>query len=274
LIPSGAANFDFSGRVTVVTGATGALGYAIASGFRRSGARVAILARDPEVVSETAAKLGTEDEAMGLPTDVLNCQQLESALKTILEKWGGVDVLVNAAGGNRAGATVAPGESFFDLDPEEIRQVVELNLTGTLLPIQILGRAMAAAGRGAIINMSSMAGARPLSRVVGYGSAKAAVDNATRWLADHTARLIGPNVRVNAVAPGFVLSAQNRHLLLGASGGLSERGQHIVDMTPMGRLGDAEDVVGPVLWLASDASRFVTGAVIPVDGGFSAISCL
>ena len=273
--PTGAAaNFDFSGRVAVVTGGTGILGRAIARGFRRSAARVAILARNPAMVSETATELGTEDEVIGVSADVLDADQLRSALQTIAGRWGGLDVLVNAAGGNLAGATVAPGGSFFDVKAEAIRQVVDLNLMGTLLPIQVFGRAMAQAGTGAIVNVSSMAASRPLSRVVGYGAAKAAVENATRWLADHTARLIGPGLRVNAVAPGFFLSSQNRDLLVSANGELTDRGRRIVDSTPMGRLGNPDDVVGPVLWLASEASRFVTGAVIPVDGGFSAASVL
>jgi NAD(P)-dependent dehydrogenase (short-subunit alcohol dehydrogenase family) len=270
----GVANFDFSGRVAVVTGGTGVLGRAIAGGFQRSAARVAILARNRAVVSEAAAGLGQKDEVIGVPADVLDEQQLGSALETVLGQWGSVDVLVNAAGGNRADATVPPGGSFFDLSPDALRQVVDLNLMGTLLPTQIFGRAIADAGAGAIVNVTSMAAVRPLSRVVGYGAAKAAVENATRWLADHTARLIGPGVRVNAVAPGFFLSAQNRDLLLNAGGELTARGRRVVEATPMGRLGDPDDVVGPVLWLASDASRFVTGAVIPVDGGFSATSGL
>jgi NAD(P)-dependent dehydrogenase (short-subunit alcohol dehydrogenase family) len=271
---SGAANFDFSGRVAVVTGGTGVLGLAIAGGFRGAAARVAIVARNQAMVSETAAGLGPKDEAIGVTADVLDADQLGAALDTILGRWGSVDVLVNAAGGNSADATVVPGGSFFDLSPDAIRQVVDLNLMGTLLPTQIFGRAIADAGAGAIVNVSSMAAVRPLSRVVGYGAAKAAVENATRWLADHTARLIGPGVRVNAVAPGFFLSAQNRDLLMKAGGELTTRGRQVVEATPMGRLGQADDVVGPVLWLASDASGFVTGAVIPVDGGFSAASGL
>jgi NAD(P)-dependent dehydrogenase (short-subunit alcohol dehydrogenase family) len=271
---SGTARFDFSDRVAVVTGGTGLLGVAIGAGFRRAGARVAILARNHDRVREAAAELGTADEALAVPADVLDSQQLRSALDAIVSRWGRLDVLVNAAGGNRPDATVALGQSFFDLDPEAVRRVVDLNLMGTLIPVQVLGRTLADAGSGAIVNVSSMAAARPLSRVVGYGAAKAAVENATRWLADHTARLFGPGLRVNAVAPGFLLSDQNRDLLVGAAGELTERGRRIVDGTPMGRLGQADDVTGPVLWLASDASRFVTGAVIPVDGGFSATSGL
>ncbi len=270
----GTANFDFSGRVVVVTGGTGVLGRALARGFLRAAARVVILARNPAIVNDTAAGLGNEGEVIGVAADVLDPDQLRSALDAILGRWGGLDVLVNAAGGNRADATVAPGGSFFDVSPDAIRGVVDLNLMGTLLPIQIFGSVISRAGTGAIVNVSSMAAGRPLSRVVGYGAAKAAVENATRWLADHTARVIGPGVRVNAVAPGFFLSSQNRDLLLNAGGELTDRGRRIVDATPMGRLGDAEDVVGPVLWLASEASRFVTGAVIPVDGGFSVASVL
>jgi NAD(P)-dependent dehydrogenase (short-subunit alcohol dehydrogenase family) len=270
----GTANFDFSDRVAVVTGGTGVLGRAIAHGFRRSAARVVILARNHALVNETAVGLGNTDEVMGVAADVLDADQLRSALDSIVGQWGDLHILVNAAGGNRSEATVAPDGSFFDVSPDAIRQVVDLNLMGTLLPIQIFGRAIADAGTGSIVNISSMAATRPLSRVLGYGAAKAAVENATRWLADHTARLIGPGVRVNAVAPGFFLSDQNRDLLVTAGGELTDRGRRIVDATPMGRLGDPDDVVGPVLWLASEASRFVTGAVIPVDGGFSATSVL
>jgi NAD(P)-dependent dehydrogenase (short-subunit alcohol dehydrogenase family) len=268
------ARFDFSGRVAVVTGGTGVLGRAIADGFRRSGARVAVLARNPESVRETAGQLGTGDEAVGVAADVRSSEQLLSAARTVLDRWGALDVLVNAAGGNRPDATVSPGGSFFDLSPDAIRDVVDLNLMGTLMPIQVLGRSMAESGHGAIVNISSMASARPLSRVVGYGAAKAAVDNATRWLADHIARSFGPGVRVNAVAPGFILGEQNRDLLVDPGGTPTDRARRIVEATPMDRLGEAEDVVGPVLWLASEASRFVTGAVIPVDGGFSAVSGL
>jgi NAD(P)-dependent dehydrogenase (short-subunit alcohol dehydrogenase family) len=272
--PGADVSFDFSDRVAVVTGGTGALGRAIAAGFRRSGARVVVLARDPHAVGETAKQLGSEDHAIGVAADVRSSDQLRSVAETVLERWGALDVLVNAAGGNRPEATVSPGGSFFDLNPDAIRDVVDLNLMGTLLPIQILGRPMAEAGRGSVVNISSMAAARPLSRVIGYGAAKAAVDNATRWLADHAARSFGPGVRVNAVAPGFILGQQNRELLVGPDGEPTDRARRIVEATPVGRLGDADDVVGPVLWLASDASRFVTGAVIPVDGGFSAVSGL
>jgi NAD(P)-dependent dehydrogenase (short-subunit alcohol dehydrogenase family) len=182
-------------------------------------------------------------------------------------------VLVNAAGGNQPEATVPVGGSFFDLDADGFRAVVELNLMGTFLATQVFARTMAGMagpGSGSVINISSVAGSKPLSRTAGYGAAKAGVENLTRWLADHIARQVSPGIRVNAVAPGFFLGAQNRALLTEADGSLSERGRAVVARTPMGRLGSPEDLVGTVVWLASDASAFVTGTVVAVDGGFSA----
>ena len=267
--------FDLCGRVAVVTGGTGSLGAAMARGLGRGGARVAILARHRESLDAAAGALRREGiEVLAVAADVLRTEQLGAAREAVLEEWGRVDVLVNAAGGNRADATVPPGGTVFDLDPEAVRRVVDLNLMGTFLPIQEFGRTMAETGRGSIVNVSSMAATRPLSRVAGYGAAKAAVENLTRWLADHTARRFGPGVRVNAIAPGFFLGAQNRDLLVDTAGSVTDRGRQIVAATPMGRLGDPEDLVGPVVWLASDASRFVTGAVVPVDGGFSATAGL
>lgn len=248
----------------MVTGGTGALGRVIAEGLIAAGHRVAVVARDAEAVQVTSAQIG----AMGVAADVLEPGALQVVRDEVVDRWGGIDVLVNAAGGNRPDATVAPEGTFFDLDPDALRQVVDLNLFGTLLPIQMLVPAMN--GTGSIVNLSSMAATRTLSRVVGYGAAKAAVENATRWLADHLARTVGPGIRVNALAPGFFVGDQNRPLLIGAGGEPTERGRRIIEATPMGRFGRPEDLVGPVLWLASPASAFVTGAVIPVDGGFSA----
>jgi NAD(P)-dependent dehydrogenase (short-subunit alcohol dehydrogenase family) len=263
--------FDLCGRVAVVTGGTGSLGVAMARGLGRSGARTAILARHRDSLDAAAGDLRREGiEVLALEADVLDAAQLVAARERLVDEWGGVDVLINAAGGNRPAAVVPPDGTLFDLDPEAVRQVVDLNLMGTFLPIREFGRSMAETGRGSIVTVSSMAATRPLSRVAGYGAAKAAVENLTRWLADHVARRLGPGIRVNAIAPGFFLGAQNRDLLVDAAGSLTERGRRIVSATPMGRLGDPEDLVGPVVWLASDASRFVTGAVVPVDGGFSA----
>jgi len=263
--------FDLSGRVAIVTGGTGSLGAAMARGLGHSGARVALLARRRESLDAVAERLRRDGiEVLPLVADVLEVAQLAASCAAVLDEWGRVDVLVNAAGGNQPAATVPADGTMFDLEPEAMRRVVDLNLMGTFLPIREFGRTMAETGRGSIVNLSSMAASRTLSRVAGYAAAKAAVENLTRWLADHTARRFGSGVRVNAIAPGFFLGAQNRDLLVDAAGALTERGRRIVSATPMGRLGDPDDLGGPVVWLASDASRFVTGAVVPVDGGFSA----
>jgi len=276
--PPGPALFDLSGRAALVTGGSGVLGRAIAAGLRRAGANVAVLARHPEAVDEVVAALAPDlprepdlpGEVVPLVADVLDVESLEDARGAVIGRWGRLDVVVNAAGGNRPEATVPVGGSFFDLDADGFRAVLELNLMGTFLATQVFAKAMAGPGSGSIVNISSMAAARPLSRVAGYGAAKAGVENLTRWLADHIARQVSPGIRVNAVAPGFFLGDQNRALLTEPDGSLSERGRAIVDRTPMGRLGSPEDLVGTVVWLASDASAFVTGTVVAVDGGFSA----
>jgi NAD(P)-dependent dehydrogenase (short-subunit alcohol dehydrogenase family) len=276
--------FDLSGRAAIVTGGSGALGRSIAKALRSAGANVALLARHPETLDEVVASLAPglpgepempgepqmPGETVALVADVLDVEALEDARGAVIERWGRLDVLVNAAGGNQLEATVAVGGSFFDLDADGFRAVLELNLMGTFLATQVFAKTMAGLGSGSVVNISSVAGSRPLSRVAGYGAAKAGVENLTRWLADHIARQISPGIRVNAVAPGFFLGAQNRALLTETDGSLSERGRAVVARTPMGRLGSPEDLVGTVLWLASDASAFVTGTVVAVDGGFSA----
>lgn len=262
--------FDLSGRVALVTGGSGVLGRAIALGLGRAGAKVALLARHAAVVEEAAHDLAAElaDEALPLVADVLDVEALEDARAAVIGRWGRLDVLVNAAGGNRPGATVPPAGTFFDLDADAFRAVVELNLMGTFLATQVFAKTMAGHGSGSVVNISSLAASWPLSRVVGYGAAKAGVENLTRWLADHIARQVSPRIRVNGIAPGFFLG--DRALLTNPDGSLSERGQAIVNRTPMGRLGGPGDLVGTVLWLASEASAFVTGTVVAVDGGFSA----
>lgn len=263
--------FDLTERVVVVTGGTGVLGGAMARGLARAGARVAILGRREEVAEEVAAEItAAGGAAVATPADVLEPDSLEAARTALLERWGRVDALVNAAGGNRADATVVGDRTLFDLSPDAFRKVVDLNLTGTLLPTQIFGEAMVERGRGSVINISSMTAQKPLTRVIGYGAAKAGVDNITRWLAVHVAQRYGEGLRVNAIAPGFFIGEQNRDLLLRDDGSPSARGQQILDHTPMGRFGDPDDLVGTAVWLASDASRFVTGTVVPVDGGYSA----
>jgi NAD(P)-dependent dehydrogenase (short-subunit alcohol dehydrogenase family) len=212
-------------------------------------------------------------EAVALPADVLDRRQLESARDSLVAQWGRLDVLVNAAGGNMPAATLAPGASFFDLPVEGMEPVMALNLQGTLLPIQVFGEAMArSAGPGCIVNISSMAAQRALTRVVGYGMAKAGVENATRWLAVELARSFGGRLRVNAIAPGFFIGDQNRALLLNEDGTLTSRGQIVIDHTPAGRFGQPEELVSTLIWLCSPGASFVNGIVVPVDGGFSAFS--
>lgn len=265
--------FDLTGKVALVTGGTGVLGGTIARGLAEAGAKVAILGRRQAVAEHLAASIRKGGgEAIATPADVLERGQLAQAREALLGRWGQLDILVNAAGGNVAGATVPPDGALFGLDGHAFRQVVDLNLLGTLLPIQVFGETMAAQRRGSIVNVSSMAAQRPLTRVAGYSAAKAAIDNLTRWLAVEFARKYGEGVRVNAIAPGFFVGEQNRALLLNDDGSLTARGRQIVEHTPMGRFGEPEELVGSAVYLASDASRFVTGIVVPVDGGFSAYS--
>lgn len=265
------SGFDLSDRVAVVTGGTGVLGGAMARALAAAGARVAVLGRRAEVAERVAGELAEAGaQAMALPADVLDPGSLSEARTRLEAAWGPAHVLVNAAGGNRPDALVHGGKTLFDLSPEAFRGVVDLNLTGTLLPVQAFGEAMARERRGSIVNISSMAARKPLTRVIGYAAAKAAVDNLTQWLAVHAAREWGEGVRVNAIAPGFFLGEQNRAMLMNDDGTPTDRGRTILDHTPMGRFGDPDDLAGPVTWLASDASRFVTGVVIPVDGGYDA----
>jgi NAD(P)-dependent dehydrogenase (short-subunit alcohol dehydrogenase family) len=250
--------FGLDGRVAVVTGGTGALGSTMADGLAAAGARVAVLARRaPEV---------DDSDRLGLSADVLRRDELIAARDRLRERWGRIDILVNAAGGNVRGATLDPGERVFDLSDEAFREVVDLNLVGTLLPTQVFGAAME--NGGCIVNVSSMAAARAITRVVGYSAAKAAVENLTRWLAVELA----PAIRVNAIAPGFFVGEQNRRLLLGDDGELTERGRTIVERTPAGRFGEADELIGTLVWLCGPGAAFVTGAVVPVDGGFGAFA--
>jgi NAD(P)-dependent dehydrogenase (short-subunit alcohol dehydrogenase family) len=263
--------FDLTGRVAVVTGGAGTLGLAMARALAVAGAKVALLSRRRNAVDDAAAALrGAGLEAMGVAADVLDPAALADAATAVEAAWGSVDVLVTAAGGNRPDAVVFGDRDLFGLTPEAFRKVVELNLDGTLLPIQAFAPAMLRAGRGSVITVSSMAAQKPLTRVIGYGAAKAAVDNLTRWLAVHMAQTYGEGLRVNAIAPGFFVGEQNRALLLQPDGEPTARGKSILANTPMGRFGEPDDLGGTAVWLASDASRFVTGVVVPVDGGYAA----
>lgn len=265
--------FNLTGKVIIVTGGSGALGTAMVRGLAEAGAKIAVLARNRERLLGIVDRLEAEGgEALAVQADVLKKEQLEAARADILSKWDRIDGLVNAAGGNVVGATLSPGESIFGLSEAALRRVFDLNLIGTILSTQVFGEAMADRRSGAVVNVSSMAAARAITRVVGYSAAKSGVENFTRWMAVEWARMYGEGMRVNAVAPGFFMGEQNRDLLIESDGSLTERGRTIIDHTPMGRFGEAPEVVGTVIWLCSDASRFVTGVVVPIDGGFSAFS--
>ncbi len=265
--------YDFTGRSVVVTGGTGVLGKSIVEALVGCGANAAVIGRSVDKGQALVDSLAGPGRAIAIQCDVLNRTDLEVARQTVLENFGRVDGLVNGAGGNRPEATTSDKLSFFDLPEEMLRQVLDLNLLGTILPSQIFGRQMAQQGAGAILNISSISSLRPLTRVVGYSVAKAAVNNFTAWLAVHLAREYSPHIRANAIAPGFFLTEQNRFLLTDEkTGQLTARGQSIIDHTPMARFGEPTDLIGAVLWLLSPASSFVTGVVIPVDGGFQAFS--
>jgi NAD(P)-dependent dehydrogenase (short-subunit alcohol dehydrogenase family) len=266
--------FDIRGRVAVVVGGSGALGGAIARGLGQAGARVAIVGRRGDACKRAAAELAVLGaEAIAAPCDALDRDGLAMVATAIEAQLGHVDILVNAAGGNDPRATATPGQPFFDLDPAAIETVFANNLRSVTLPCQVFGREMARRGSGAILNIASMSALRPLTQVGAYGAAKAAVVNFTQWLATYMAREYGPGIRVNALAPGFFLTEQNRYLLFDtATEQWTDRGRAIVAHTPMGRLGEPHDLVGTALWLVSPAAAFVTGIVVPVDGGFSAFS--
>lgn len=265
--------FNISGRAIVITGGTGVLGASLAEYFLGEGAQVAILGRDPAKMQRQLATLQkTHSGLLGFAGSVLDREFLESVNDSLLQQWGRIDALINTAGGNMPGAIVEEGDSVFAMDMGDFRKVSELNLDGSLLPTLVFGKSMAANGKGSIVNISSTAAIRALTRVVGYSASKAAIDNLTKWLATDLALKHGDGLRVNAIAPGFFIGSQNRDLLLGEDGRYTERGNTIVNKTPMKRFGRPEEFRGAAHWLISDASSFVTGAIIPVDGGFNAFS--
>ena len=267
--------YDFSGRTIVITGATGVLGGEIACALVGCGANVAMLDRNLDPGKGLLELMGPEaaSHAVLVGGDVLDADSLRRAAEIVGDRFGLIDGLFNAAGGNKPEATTSPDLSFFDLPADALRWVLDLNLLGTILPCQIFGRVMVEQGEGVVLNISSMNAVRPLTRIPAYSAAKAAVSNFTQWLAVHMAQQYSPRIRVNAVAPGFFLTRQNRFLLTDEqTGALTPRGQSIIGHTPMGRFGVPEDLFGAVLWLLSPASAFVTGIVVPVDGGFSAYS--
>ncbi|HEY7021201.1 MAG TPA: SDR family oxidoreductase [Ktedonobacterales bacterium] len=266
--------FSLRGRTALVMGGSGALGRAMAHGLSRAGARVVIAGRRVAACEEVAAAiLADGGEALVVACDVLDRTSLEAACHTTEAAFGPVEILVNAAGGNAPGATATAEQPFFTLDQTSVTAVLGSNFEGTFLSCQVFGRAMAEHGQGSIVNIASMSALRPLTRIAAYSAAKAAVVNFTQWLATHLAQEYSPRLRVNALAPGFFLTEQNRYLLTDPqSGEWTTRGQAILAHTPMGRLGEPDDLIGTLVWLVSPAAAFVTGAVIPVDGGFAAYS--
>lgn len=265
--------YDFTGQVAVVTGGAGVLCAAMCRALADAGAKVVVIGLRPERCETLAAELRASGaDALGIACNVLEKDNLEAAAATVVKTYGRVDMLINGAGGNKPQATTNPQQPFFDLSADAIRQVFDLNLTGTVLPSQVFGRIMAEQKSGVILNISSMSAFQPLTRVVAYSAAKAAVNSFTQWLAVHMAQEYSPAIRVNAIAPGFFVGEQNRRLLLNEDGSLTARGQQILNHTPQGRFGTPDDLIGAVLWLLSPASAFVMGVVVPVDGGFSAFS--
>ncbi len=274
--------YNFSGKTIVVTGGTGILCSKMAQALVGCGANVAILARNMEKAQamwSPTPSFDTSGQDAGrvflVEGDVLERDTLLKAVERVLAEFGQIDGLINGAGGNQAEATTTPDKRrpFFDLPEEALRYVFDLNLLGTIMPSQIFGQTMANQHEGVILNVSSMASTLPMTRVLGYSAAKAGVNNFTYWLAVHMAQEYSPHIRVNAIAPGFFLTEQNRYLLTDPeTGDLTDRGQIIIDQTPMSRFGDPEDLLGATLWLLSPASKFVTGIVVAVDGGFSAFS--
>lgn len=265
--------FSVKDKVVVITGGTGVLGSCISRHLAAEGAKVAILGRRKEegdkIVNEILEEGG---DAMFLTTDVLDAAVLQQNCDDILAKYGRIDALLNAAGGNMPGATIPPGKNFFDIDIEAFQKVLGVNLTGSVLPTQIFLKPMVERGKGAIVNFSSMAAFRPMTRVMGYAAAKAGISNFTQFLANEVATKFTPEIRVNAIAPGFFITNQNRALLTNEDGSLTERGADVIRQTPFKRFGKPEELCGTIQYLISDASSFVTGTVAVVDGGFNAFA--
>lgn len=265
---------DLNNKTVVITGGSGILGRTMVSALFEAGANVAVLdLREPVGLVFPTSPGKTGNRLLFIQTDVLNKDSLLAAAEKVHQGFGRIDILINGAGGNRPDATTSPERSFFDLPADALRFTMDLNLLGTILPSQVFGKIMADQGAGNIVNITSMNAFRPLTRIPAYSAAKAAVSNFTQWLAVHMAQEYSPKIRVNAIAPGFFLTDQNRFLLTDKeTGELTGRGRKIIAATPMGRFGETEELVGTLFYLLSDSSKFVTGVIIPVDGGFNAYS--
>jgi len=265
--------FSIKDKVAVITGASGVLGGSLAKSFIEAGAKVVALGRKQETLDSRVEELiANGGEAFAVEANVMSIESLEEAAKKITEKYGRIDILLNIAGGNIPSATLSPDQSFFDMKIEGWNEVTDLNINGTVYPSYVFGKVMAEQGSGSIVNISSMAAYSAITRVAGYSAAKSAITNFTQWLASDVALKFGDKIRVNAVAPGFFIGDQNRAILLNPDGSLTDRSKKVIAKTPMGRFGDVEELNGAVQFLCSDAASFITGALLPVDGGFSAFS--
>jgi NAD(P)-dependent dehydrogenase (short-subunit alcohol dehydrogenase family) len=264
--------FSLQGKVIVITGATGVLGEAFVQGVCDMGGKVVLLGRNEKVGIERVNHLNENGgEAIFIKADVLSKPDLLEAKDVVVRKWGRVDGLVNAAGGNVPEAVIGPDHDVFDIDVDGLKKAFDLNLFGTILPVTVFGKALQEMG-GSIVNISSMAAQSAITRVLGYSMAKAAIDNYTRWICVETANRFGTKIRVNAIAPGFFITHQNRHLLTNSDGSFTTRGEAVIKNTPFKRFGNPAELIGALIWLLSDASAFVSGEVICIDGGFNVFS--
>ncbi len=264
--------FNLQDKVIVITGATGVLGESFVQGVADMGGKCVLIGRNEAIGHDRVKQLSKSgSEALFIKADVLSKDDLVKAKETVLEKWGRIDGLVNAAGGNVPEAVIGPDHDIFDIDVEGLKKAFDLNLFGTILPVTVFGKELQGAG-GSIVNISSMAAQSAITRVLGYSMAKAAIDNYTRWMCVETANRFGTKIRVNAIAPGFFITHQNRHLLTNADGSFTTRGEAVIKNTPFKRFGNPDELIGVLIWLLSDASAFVSGEVICVDGGFNVFS--
>lgn len=263
-------NFSLAGKVIVVTGGTGVLGGAFVEAIAAAGGVVGILGRNEKIANERANAINQRGgQALALIADVTNESQLESACQQMLAAFGKIDGLVNAAGGNMPDAVVQPNQDIFQLNFQALQDVMQLNLMGTVMPTQVFGKAIKKNGSGSIVNISSVVSQLAITKVLGYSMAKSAIDSYTQWFALELANRFGDAIRMNSIAPGFFLTEQNKTLLTNTDGSLTERGQLVIQNTPFKRFGNPEELVGALIWLLSDASKYVTGSKITVDGGFT-----
>jgi NAD(P)-dependent dehydrogenase (short-subunit alcohol dehydrogenase family) len=263
-------NFSLAGKVIVVTGGTGVLGGAFVEGIAVAGGIVGILGRNEKIANERANAINQKGgQALALIADVTNESQLEAACQQMLTAFGKIDGLVNAAGGNIPNAVVQPNQDVFELNFQALQEVMQLNLMGTVMPTQVFGKAIKKNGSGSIVNISSVVSQLAITKVLGYSLAKSAIDSYTQWFAVELAKRFGDAIRMNSIAPGFFLTEQNKTLLTNTDGSLTDRGQLVIQNTPFKRFGNPEELVGALIWLLSDASKYVTGSKITVDGGFT-----